>query len=79
MIDANEHDVLVGRYPITRPLTLVFDLEGENVKAAANRELIKFALAQTGQSNTILAGFFPFDPPTLRAERSKLNEGPSRQ
>jgi phosphate transport system substrate-binding protein len=79
VIEGDEHDVLVGRYPITRPLTLVFDLEGENETTAANRELIKFALAQTGQSNTILAGFFPFDPPTLRAEQSKLQKGPSQR
>lgn len=69
----DEHEVLLGRYPITRPLTLVFDLEGEVNQTKSNREFVSYALAQCGQANTILAGFFPFDPPTLRAELSKLN------
>ena len=72
VIEGDEHEILLGHYPITRPLTLVFDLEAHGKQAAANREFVKYALSQSGQVNTILAGFYPFDPPTLRGELSKL-------
>ncbi len=72
VIEGNEHEILLGHYPITRPLTLVFDLEAKGNQAKANREFVRYTLSQSGQANTILAGFFPFDPPTLRGELSKL-------
>lgn len=70
----NEREILLGHYPITRPLTLVFDLEADGPTAAANREFARYALGQAGQANAILAGFFPFDPPTLRSQLEKLAE-----
>ncbi|WDI43822.1 substrate-binding domain-containing protein [Bremerella sp. P1] len=72
--DGDEHEVLLGQYPMIRPLTLVMDLGQNKDKVAANKEFIRYALAQTGQTQDILAGFFPFDPPTLRNELSKLIE-----
>ncbi len=79
VIEGDEHEILLGRYPITRPLTLVFDLEGQGEQATANREFVKHALAKSGQSSTILAGFFPYDPATLRGELSKLELGETDQ
>ncbi len=72
VLEGDEHEILLGHYPITRPLTLVFDLEAQGPQASANREFVRYALTQSGQVNTILAGFFPYDPPTLRGELSKL-------
>ena len=72
VIEGDEHEILLGHYPITRPLTLIFDLDAQSKRSAANREFAKYALSQSGQVNAILAGFYPFDPPTLRGEMSKL-------
>lgn len=68
VIGGDEHEILLGHYPITRPLALVFDLGAEGAQAAANREFVTYALTRSGQTATILAGFYPYDPPTLRAE-----------
>lgn len=77
--DGDEHEILLGKYPMIRPLTLVVDLGQNSEKVAANKEFIRYALSQTGQTQDILAGFFPFDPPTLRNELSKLIEENSPQ
>ncbi len=70
----DDHAVLVGRYPLTRPLTLVIDLGQSTEQAKANVEFVRYSLAQAGQMQAILSGFFPFDPPTLRAQELKLKE-----
>ncbi|WP_197231512.1 PstS family phosphate ABC transporter substrate-binding protein [Novipirellula artificiosorum] len=74
IIPCDDHSVLMGRYPLIRPLTLVLDLGQTGARADANREFVRYALHQAGQSQSILAGFFPFDPPTLRGERAKLEQ-----
>lgn len=70
----DDHAILIGDYPLTRPLTLVIDLGANDEKARASREFVRYALSQAGQMQTILAGFFPLDPATLRSELLKLNE-----
>ncbi|TWU29045.1 substrate-binding domain-containing protein [Novipirellula artificiosorum] len=71
-IPGDDHSVLMGRYPLIRPLTLVLDVGQDSDQARATREFVRYALHQAGQSQDILAGFFPFDPPTLLAEIAKL-------
>ncbi len=73
VIPDNDHEVLLGHYPIMRPMTLVFDLGQQGEQAAANREFARYALSQAGQIQAILSGFYPFAPPTLRAEMEKLD------
>lgn len=73
LIPNDDHSVLVGKYPLTRPLTLVFDLGQAADKTAANREFVHYALSHPGQVQAILSGFFPFDPPTLRAQNMKID------
>lgn len=75
ILDADDHQVLLGRYPITRPMTLVFDL-GNAETAGVNCEFIRFTLSREGQTKAILAGLFPYDPPTLRAQMAKLEQEP---
>ena len=75
MIPSDEHSILVGRYPLTRPLTLVLDVGQKSEKTAANREFVRYALSHAGQMQAILSGFFPFDPPTLRAQLLKVDSG----
>lgn len=72
VIEDTEHEVLLGRYPIMRPMTLVLDAAQTGERGAANREFVRYALTQAGQTQAILSGFYPFDPPTLRAELAKL-------
>lgn len=73
LLPNTDHAILVGQYPLTRPLTLVIDLGQDSEQAIASREFVRYALSQAGQMQAILSGFFPFDPPTLRAEEDKLN------
>jgi hypothetical protein len=52
---------------------VVLDVGQEGEATVANREFVRFALSQAGQMQAILAGFFPFDPPTLRGQLSKVD------
>lgn len=70
----DDHAILVGGYPLIRPLTLVLDLGQVSEQALASREFAKFSLSQAGQKRAIIAGFFPFDPPTLHSQALKLSE-----
>ncbi len=73
----DDHAVLMGQYPLVRPMTIVLDVGRNDEQARANREFLRFALHQSGQAQTILCGFFPFDPPTLRGELLKLSQSAS--
>lgn len=73
IIGSTDHDVLVGRYPLTRPLTLVLDVGQQSPEAIASQEFARYAVSQAGQIQAIVVGFFPFDPPRLRAENYKLS------
>jgi phosphate transport system substrate-binding protein len=66
-IPSSDADVLNGRYPLTRSLTLVVDLGQEGPEAQAAREMVHFALCRAGQLSTIRAGFFPAELPMLKA------------
>jgi phosphate transport system substrate-binding protein len=72
VFDSDEHSILLGRYPLIRPMTLVFDLGQQPEAVAANREFVRYALTQTGQAQTLLMGFYPLDHASLRGEMSKL-------
>lgn len=72
-IPSDDHAVLSGQYPLTRPLSLIIDLGQESPQAKASQELVRYALCQSGQTQAILAGFFPVDLPLLRAGLQKLN------
>jgi phosphate transport system substrate-binding protein len=74
MIPSTDHAILLGNYPLTRPMTLILDVGQRGEQAVASREFARYALSQAGQVQAILAGFFPFDPPTLRAELVKLDD-----
>jgi ABC-type phosphate transport system substrate-binding protein len=75
----DDHAILIGQYPLTLPLTLVIDAGASEDQAKASRAFVRYALSQAGQMQTILAGFFPLDPPTLRCELLKLEQGSRSQ
>jgi uncharacterized lipoprotein YbaY len=60
-IPCDDHAVLMGSYPLIRPMTIVLDVGRDDAQANANREFVRYALHQAGQSEDILSGFFPFD------------------
>lgn len=72
-IPSDDHSILVGHYPLTRPMTLVLDVGRNDKTAIANREFVRYALGQGGQMQAILSGFFPFDPPLLRGQLHKID------
>lgn len=71
-IPSTDADVLNGRYPLTRNLTLVVDLGQHDPEAKAAQELVRFALCRSGQLSAIRAGFFPAELSMLRAGLSLL-------
>ncbi len=79
IVQDDDHAILFGQYPLTRPLTLIIDAGMTGEKAEASREFVRFALSQAGQMQGILAGFFPLDPPTLRGELLMLDESVNDQ
>ncbi len=71
-VPSDEHAILTGQYPLTRPLTLVVDLGQTTPDGLAAQEFARYALCQSGQVQAVLVGFFPVDPPLLRAGLQKL-------
>jgi ABC-type phosphate transport system substrate-binding protein len=71
-IPSDEHAVLSGQYPLTRPMTIVIDLGQTDANAKASQEYVHFALCQSGQAAAISASFFPVELPLLRASLHKL-------
>jgi len=67
VIPCDDHAILSGQYPLTRPMSLVIDLGQTSPQAQASQELVRYALCQSGQTQAILVGLFPVDLPLLRA------------
>ncbi len=72
LIPSDEHAVLSGIYPLTRPLTVVVDLGQSDANAKAAQAFVHYALCQAGQAAAISASYFPVDLPLLRASLHKL-------
>lgn len=72
IVPSDDHAVLSGQYPLTRPLTLVLDLGQEGSTAQAAREFVQYALCNSGQTEAIMVGFYPVDLPLLRAGQQRL-------
>lgn len=77
-VPSDDHAVITGRYPLTRPLTIVLDRGQTGAESLANREFLKYILAQAGQTQAILSGFFPLDGPLLQAGLEKVRDNPLR-
>ena len=75
VIPSDDRSILVGNYPLIQPLCLIIDMGQKGEAAIANREFVLYALSQAGQTDAILAGYFPFDPPTLRGQVEKIGFG----
>lgn len=72
IVPSDDRSILEGKYPLTRPLTLVIDRAQRGVNAQAAQEFVHYALCRTGQSQAVIDGFYPVDLPLLRAGLQKL-------
>lgn len=70
VIPSDDLAILSGKYPLVRPMSIVFDLGSVNKNT---NEFVHYILSQSGQSETVLAGLFPIDLPLLRAELQTIN------
>lgn len=59
--EATEENVLLGRYPLIRPLLLVFDKQEMKDDNKLRESMIRYVLSRDGQVAVIGAGFFPLD------------------
>jgi phosphate transport system substrate-binding protein len=67
IVPSDDHAVLCGQYPLTRPMSLVIDLGQSGADAEASQEFVRYAMCQAGQTQAIMVGLFPVDLPLLRA------------
>ncbi len=74
-IPSDDLAILSGKYPLVRPMSIVFDLGSASKNT---NEFVHYILSQSGQSETVLAGLFPIDLPLLRAELQTIN-GPAKR
>lgn len=72
VIPSDDHAILIGQYPLTRPLSLILDVGSSDANAKASQEFVHYALCKAGQTKAITVGFFPVDLPLLRAGLQKL-------
>ncbi len=77
-VPSDDAAVLAGKYPLTRPLVLVIDMGRGDVDALASQEFVRYALGQSGQTQTIMDGFFPVELPLMRAGLARLGDGQYR-
>lgn len=71
-IEATEESFLAGRYPLVRPLSLVFDRLQAASDNGLRASIMRYILSRDGQSEAIRAGFFPLDPNFIRQELAQL-------
>lgn len=72
VVPSDDHAILCGKYPLTRPLTMVLDVGQSNADAKSAQEFVHYALCRAAQAESIVTGFFPVDLPLLRAGLQKL-------
>lgn len=73
IVPSDDHAILSGEYPLTRPFTLVVDVAQTGAEAKASQEFVRYALCLQGQTEAIFKGFFPVDLPLLRAGIQRLS------
>ncbi|MCU0714816.1 MAG: substrate-binding domain-containing protein [Pirellula sp.] len=61
-VDANETNVVEGRYPLVRPLFLLFDRSETKSDDGAREAICRFVLSKEGQKTLMSSGFFPVEP-----------------
>lgn len=78
VVPSDDHAILSGQYPLTRPLTMIVDVGQQSAEAKASQEFVRYGLCQAGQAQAIRVGFYPVDLPLLRASLQKLGRAELR-
>lgn len=71
-IPSDDYTILTNQYPLTRSLVLLIDMGQTGAGAIEAQEFVHYALCRTAQLHTVIASFYPVDPPLLRASLQKL-------
>jgi phosphate transport system substrate-binding protein len=61
IVQATEENVLTGRYPLVRPLVIVFDKSQTKEDGKLRESIARFVLSREGQLAVMKSGFFPVD------------------
>lgn len=72
VIPSDDHSVMIGQYPLMRPMSVIVDMGQTSPDAKTAQEFVHFGLCKAGQTAVIQATFFPVDLPLLRASLQKL-------
>ena len=62
IVPASEDSFLAGRYPLVRPLVLVFDRDQMKTDGGVRESMLRYILSRDGQTEAVKAGFYPLDP-----------------
>ncbi len=73
MIDASDHGVLSGKYPLMRPLVLVIDKNQLNSDGGLREAILEYVLSRDGQLEVMKAGFYPLNPNYIRQQLASIN------
>jgi len=72
LIEANEAMVLAGKYPIVRPLLVVFDKSQLAGDGKLRESILRYLLSRDGQSVVVKAGFYPADPGFIKHQLTEI-------
>ena len=72
VVQANDLNVLAGKYPIVRPLMLVLDKAQLSSDAKLRESILRYVLSRDGQAHVMRYGFFPLDPGFVHQELNEL-------
>jgi len=72
LIEATEEMVLSGKYPIIRPLLVVFDKSQLASEGKLRESILRYLLSRDGQSIVMKAGFYPADPGFIKHQLNEI-------
>ncbi len=72
VVQPDEATILQGRYPVVRPVVLVFDSAGPPEAVNLNKQFLRFVLSREGQLDVVKSGYFPLNPAQLRQQQDAL-------
>ena len=72
-VEPTEANFLSGRYPLVRPLTLVFEKGMLDQDGGLRREILQYVLSHDGQAEVIRAGFYPVSPNFIAQQIAALS------
>ncbi len=71
-IEPTEENAIGGRYPLMRPLFLVFDKSTKFEEPSVRSDLIRFVLSRDGQLAVMNSGFYPLQAGFVQHQLSKI-------